>query len=227
MIRDNIDRFLLLMLLVAATIPAGAQEQVNTYDSTGQRHGPWKEYFDTKGTQLKFEGRFEHGERTGTFKFYQEGFKQPVAIMEFDPASDVVKAKYLSQSGKTISEGEMLNRQRSGLWTYYHKNSDRVMMTENYKDGKLHGQKKVYYDNGEPAEEATYLNGKLHGNRKLYSVKGIVLEDLTYKNGELHGPAKFYNGQGQLMNEGLYRNDKHHGTWRYYENGKFKEEKDF
>ena len=224
---DNYWCYIILSLLIFRALPCRAQEQLNSHDSEGRRHGQWKEYFDKEATQPKFEGRFDHGKRVGLFKFYQEGLKQPVAVMEFDPASDVVQAKYLSQNGKIISEGKMLDQQRTGLWTYYHKNSDQVMMIENYEHGKLHGQKIIYYDTGEVAEEATYANGELHGPRKLYSVKNVVLEDLRYKNGELHGPAKIYNGKGELMSEGHYRNNKHHGNWRYYENGKLQEEKDF
>lgn len=204
-----------------------AQEEVNRYDTKGLRHGQWIEYFDNSGSHPKFEGQFHHGKKTGLFKFYQEGLKHPVALMEFDTASGKVRAKYLTQKGKTISEGEMADQQRSGLWTYYHKNSDKVMMTETYKKGKLHGPRKIFYDNGALAEEANYVEGKLEGARKLYSVKGVVLEDLNYKNGELHGPAKFYNGKGELMSEGYYHLNKHHGTWRYYENGQLKEEKEF
>lgn len=225
--RRNFLIHLLLAVIFSTTHSTWAQQDTNTYDQDGKRHGHWKEYFENSPSNLKFEGNFVHGKKSGLFKFYQEGLKQPVAIMDFDPSSQRAKARYLTQKGRTISEGEIINEKRNGLWTYYHKNSDKVMMTENYKDGKLHGKKEVFYDNGEVAEEATYVNGELHGSRKLYSVKGVVLEDLTYRHGELHGPARFYNGKGELMSEGNYRNNKHHGTWKYYENGKLKEEKDF
>ncbi|WP_324721363.1 toxin-antitoxin system YwqK family antitoxin [Salinimicrobium sp. HB62] len=204
-----------------------AQEELNRLDANGKKHGKWVEYFDKSSLSLKYEGRFHHGRRVGLFKYYQEGLKQPVALMEFDTTSKTANVKYLSQKGKIISQGEMQDQQRTGLWTYFHKNSNKVMMTETYKDGKLHGPKKVFYDNGTLAEEANYLEGNLEGSRKLHSVKGVVLEDLTYRNGELHGPAKFFNGKGELMSEGQYRDNKHHGTWRYYENGKLKEEKIF
>jgi antitoxin component YwqK of YwqJK toxin-antitoxin module len=214
-------------LCLLFTLISRAQDARNTYDSNEKKHGRWVEYYNNNKSQPKYEGRFEHGKRTGLFKFYQEGLKQPVAVMNFDRGSGSVKAKYLAQDGSTISEGEFTDQKRTGLWTYYHKGSDAVMMTENYVAGKLHGQKKVYYENGQLAEEAAYSKGELNGPRKLYSVKGVVLEDLLYENGKLHGPAKIYNGKGELLSEGLYRNDKHHGTWKYYENGSFKEEKEF
>lgn len=206
---------------------AKGQSGINQVNSKGERHGEWREYYDDDQEMLKFEGRFVNGKEIGLFKFYKEGLKQPAAILEFDANSDTVAARYLSQNGKTISEGKMVNKMNVGEWTYYHKDSDKIMMTENYKNGKLHGIKKIYYDNGVVAEEAHYANGELEGPRRLYSVKGVVLEDLLYEAGELHGPAKIYNGKGELMSEGNYKRNKHHGTWRYYENGNLKEEKEF
>ncbi len=221
-------KLLILLTFWIFSLSTAAQEQpINTVDSEGKRHGTWKEYYDINEQQLKFEGEFVHGKEIGVFKFYQKGLKQPAAIMEFDPASDIVEAKFLTQQGKTISEGQMLNQVRTGLWIYYHKNSDEVMMTETYEHGKLNGLKTIYYPNGKMAETANYLDGELHGTRKLYSEKGVVLEDLQYVKGELHGPGKFYNGKGELMSEGLYKHNKHHGTWRYYEHGKLVREKDF
>ncbi|WZL88550.1 hypothetical protein VS868_13195 [Salinimicrobium sp. 3283s] len=219
--------FSALYLILLLTSPAMAQTSLNAYDNRGEKHGDWIEYYDNNQSQPKFEGRYEHGKRIGLFKFYQEGLKHPVAVMNFDPNSEKVAAKYLAQDGSTISEGEFTGQQRTGTWTYYHQDSDDVMMTEQYVNGELHGQKKIYYDNGQLAEEATYNKGHLDGPRKLYSVKGVVLEDLLYKAGKLHGPAKIYNGKGELVSKGIYENDKHHGTWKYYENGKLKEEKEF
>ena len=224
----NSRYFLFLLLFISVHFSGLSQKQsINQTDNAGNRHGKWIEYYDDAQEIIKFEGEFIHGKETGLFKFYQEGLRQPAAIMVFDTATDTVHAKFLSQSGKTISEGKMIDQQRTGLWTYFHKNSNKVMMTETYKNGKLEGVKTTFYPNGQIAEEANYLNGEFHGSRKLYSEKGVVLEDLQYNRGELHGPAKFYNGKGEIMSEGRYKNNKHHGTWRYYENGNLVREKDY
>lgn len=200
--------------------------QANQKDEQGRRHGKWQTFFP-ETQELKFEGEFSHGKEIGIFKFYKEELKNPTALMYFEPNKETVKVQYLAQNGKIISEGNMLNQQRTGLWTYFHKNSSIVMMLENYRDGKLEGEKKIFYEDKSLAEEATYVNDKITGKRKLYSPKGAVLEELTYVNGELHGPAKFYNDQGELMSEGNYKNDKHHGNWRYYENGELTRQKEY
>lgn len=219
--------FFSLLLFTGIQLQLHSQEQLNRKDANGNRHGAWKVHFEDHPNQIKFEGNYEHGQQIGLFKYYDEGLKHPVATMLFDPKSDTVEVKYLSQGGKIISEGQMVDKKRTGSWKYYHKDSDRLMMLEHYQNGLLQGEKLTYYDTCKLAEKAEYSQGELDGKKLLYSEKGVVLEDLSYENGELHGPAKFYNGKGELLGEGNYTRDKHSGIWRYYENGKLKEEKNY
>lgn len=219
--------FFTSLVIITLHLQLYAQDQLNQKDDNGKRHGAWKVYFENHPEQLKFEGDYEHGLRTGVFKYYQEGLKHPVATMLFDPKNDTVEVKYLSQGGKVISEGRMVDKQRIGTWKYYHKDSDKLMMVEHYENGLLEGEKLTYYDTGKLAEKSHYIKGELNGEKQLFSEKGVVLQDLTYENGELHGPAKIYNGKGELLSEGSYKRDKHWGLWRYYENGNLKEEKNY
>lgn len=220
-------RILMVSLLLISGIIAHAQEKINQLDSEGRRHGLWKKYYDEDENQLRYEGTFEHGREKGLFRFYQPGQDHPAATKLFSVENDTVEVKFFTQRKNLISEGKMKDSLRIGLWKYYHQNSDKLMMTENYKNGNLEGEKITYYENGTPAERSFYSNGQLEGEKIMYSVKGVVLEHLTYTNGELHGPAKFYNGKGELVTEGNYKNDRHYGVWKYYENGKLKQEKDF
>jgi antitoxin component YwqK of YwqJK toxin-antitoxin module len=218
----------LLTLFFLCTIGiTNAQENLNQYDEAGKRHGTWRGYYDDANTLLKYEGQFEHGKEIGVFKFYEEGLKNPVATKTFDPGNATVAVKFLTQRGHVVSEGQMKGKHRVGTWKYYHKNSDKLMMTEVYEEDQLNGEKLVYYENGQIAEKANYIKGKLEGEKFLYSEKGVVLEHLLYENGELHGKARIYNGKGELVSEGNYKRDRHHGIWKYYEDGKLKETKEY
>lgn len=220
-------RHLILLIFLLVCPPLQAQEAGNQYDENGKRHGPWKGYYEDDPSQLKYEGAFEQGKEIGLFKFYQPGLKKPVATRFFSPDSDIAEVQFLAQNGKVISEGKMRGAKRIGQWKYYHKNPDKLMMTENYENGVLNGEKTTYFENGNIAEKSFYKNGLLHGERILYSLNGVILEQMVYVDGALHGPAKFFNGKGELLSEGNYRNDQHHGIWKYYENGTLKEEKKF
>ena len=206
---------------------APAQEKINQLDTHGKRHGLWRKTFEENPDQIRYEGSFHHGKETGLFTFYILGQEKPAATKFYSPDSDTAQVKFLTQKGKIISEGKMLGEERVGEWNYYHLNSDKLMMTENYMDGKLEGEKVIYFENGTPTEKSFYKNGKLHGEQLIYSEKGVLLKKFTYNEGNLHGPARFYNGKAELLIEGEYRNDKHYGLWKYYENGNLKEQKDF
>ena len=226
MLKQNFIFFLFLTVFLTA---AQAQVTVNQFDEKGERHGLWKKNFDNTN-QTRYEGTFEHGKEVGLFKFYKlDGNKSVLsATREFSPDSDDILVKFYSSKGKLISEGHMKNKLFVGKWVYYHNKSKAIMTTELYNDqGQLHGEKVVYYDNGQMAEQSNYVNGKLEGHSKIFSEKGIMIKEFSYSNDMLNGMSKYYNGDGQLLAEGAYRNDKKHGIWKYYTNGVLAEEKDF
>lgn len=216
-----------LLLFTFLAVPGIAQDTINQFDENGLRHGRWMKYYEEYPDQLRYEGKFSHGQEVGIFKFYQPGQKNAVAKKKFSPDSDLVEVSYYSQEGDTISIGNMQGKKRVGTWKYFHNGSDKIMMLENYENGILNGEKKTFYPNGQLTESSFYENGKLSGETKLFSETGVLLKHLNYRNGELHGPAKFYNSRGELIIEGQYKNNKHSGIWKYYENGKLKEEKSF
>ena len=217
--------FLFLTLIFFFQSPA--QEKINQFDSNGKRHGLWRKNFEDNPSQIRYEGTFKHGKEAGLFTFYILGQEKPAATKFYSPDSDTAQVKYFTQKGKVISEGRMLGEERVGEWKYYHLNSDKLMMTESYANGKLEGEKVIYFENGSPTERSFFRNGVLHGEQLIYSEKGVLLKKFTYENGLLHGPAEVYNGKGELLIKGNYKNDKQHGIWKYYENGNLKEQKNF
>ncbi|WP_241480659.1 toxin-antitoxin system YwqK family antitoxin [Psychroserpens mesophilus] len=229
MIKQNRMRglfFMFILTMVASFAPA--QNIVNQFDDDGKRHGIWKKYFD-KTDQLRYEGRFQHGKEIDTFKFYTLNNKKSVlsAIKVFNAQNDRAYVKFLSSKGKLISEGTMNGRLYSGKWIYYHNKSDGILTTEYYNDnGKLEGEKIVFYPNGNIAEKSNYKDGNLEGSSKWYSEKGLLLKDFLYENNELHGLSKYYDANGIILAEGQYQKGRKHGIWNYYEDGKLKETKD-
>lgn len=226
MIKQHIISFAFLTLFLTSAM---AQNPINQLDNAGQRHGFWKKNFD-KTQQPRYEGTFEHGKEVGVFKFYtlDKGKSVLSATREFSKEHDTINVTFFSSKGKVISEGQMIGKNFIGKWVYYHNKTNAVMTVENYNNqGLLQGEKLVYYENGQIAEQSYYLNGKIDGISKWFSQTGVVLKEFTYKNDELHGVSKYYNADGQLLAEGAYKNDQKHGIWKYYENGVLKEEKNF
>ena len=137
--------------------------------------------------------------------------------------------KIIKESGGTVDKLDIWGRRRmsfeinkkpEGTWKYYHYMSDKIMSIENYKNGKLEGEKNVYYTNGQLAEKSYYKNNLLEGKYIKYAENGKPIEESNYKNGELNGTAIFYDGEGNMLIKGQYKKNKKSGTWETYENGK-------
>lgn len=219
----------LLSLLIMCIVSTAIAQGINQLDANGKRDGVWRKNFENTKI-IRYEGQFSHGKEIGTFKFYKKTGKTSAlsAIKKFNPNNDIAKVEFLTSTQKVISKGEMNGKLYIGEWKYYHKNSDKIMITETFNDdGKLDGERLVYYDNGEIAERAFYKNGKLEGKSTWYSEKGIVLKEFNYKNDVLQGMSKYYDLEGNLLAEGAYKNDKKDGVWNFYKDRELDDTKDF
>lgn len=217
----------ILFFLISVTI-LGAQN-INQFDAKGKRHGIWKKNFEDSKI-IRYEGEFYHGKEIGLFKFYKNIKNKPIlsATKQFNETNNISEVKFLASNGKVISEGQMDGKTFIGTWKYYQKSSNAILTLEEYNNnGKLVGERLVYYPNGEIAERQNYNQGILNGTSIWYSDKGVVLKEFNYVNDELHGEAKFYNPKGELIVEGFYKRGKKDNIWKYYKNGKLVEEKDF
>lgn len=211
-------RFFIAFLIFISSI-SFAQE-TNKLDENGQKHGLWKGVFSESG-RPRYEGTFNHGKETGTFKFFDDTKAGTViATREFNPNDNSCYTIFYNQNNNKVSEGKLVNKQYEGEWKYYHKDSPTIMTIENYKNGKLDGTRKVFYKNGKIAEETNYKQGKKEGTYKKYAENGVVLENSNYKNDLYAGQAIFKNGEDKLVAQGVFTNGKKTGMWEFLEKGK-------
>ena len=204
-------------------------QDINQFDANGKRNGIWKKTFENTNV-VRYEGAFLNGKEIGLFKFYKNIKNKAVltASKQFNENNNIAEVKFYTPKGKVISEGQMDGKTYIGTWKYYQKNSNDLLILENFnKSGILTGERFVYYENNQIAEKQNYKGGKLDGVSLWYSESNVILKEFIYENGELHGFSKFYNPKGELLVEGNYKRGKKDGIWNYYENGKLKEEKDF
>lgn len=223
------QKLLFGLFLTLYLTPARSQDNLNQMDEQGKRHGLWEKTFD--GTdQIRYRGNFNHGNETGLFEFYKlvKGKSLLSATRQFDSKSDTIAVKFYASTGKIISEGAMIGKNFVGKWVYYHNKTKGILTVEYYNNqGKLEGERNVYYENGQMAEQSFYKDGKLEGTSKIFSDTGVVIKIFEYKNGQLNGLSQYFDGAGQMLAEGHYKNDQKNGIWKYYENGILTEEKDF
>jgi antitoxin component YwqK of YwqJK toxin-antitoxin module len=213
-----------LTLFLLLSVSLFAQEDINKFDSKGQRHGLWKGIYE-ESKRPRYEGTFDHGKETGTFKYFDDTKAGTViATREFKKDGSCYTT-FFDQKGNKVSEGKMINKVHEGQWKYYHKESPVIMAIENYKKGKLNGIRKVFHKNKAINEETEYVNGVKNGIYRKYSENGVVLEDAVYKNGEFHGLATYKDVDGNLVAQGQFVLGRKRGIWKFYENGKLVREK--
>jgi antitoxin component YwqK of YwqJK toxin-antitoxin module len=196
-----------------------AQNAINQFDSNGKRHGLWTKTYENGS--IRYKGEFEHGKEIGVFQFFtEENSKTPDCIKEFSRTNDKATVSYFYQDGKLKSKGQMEGTLRIGKWIYYFKDGIKVLSEENYINGLLEGDYKIFYLNGKVTEWSLYKNGLLHSTSKRFSEEGILVEAINYEEGKLNGEALYYNNSGDLILKGNYLNDISIGAWESYENGK-------
>lgn len=222
----KIRNWLFFVAIIAFSLTASAQDDINKFDKKGKRDGLWKGYYP-ESKRLRYQGTFNHGKEVGTFTYYDDTKAQTViATREFNPKENSVYTTFYDQRNHKVSEGKQVNKLNEGEWKYYHEGLPDIMTLEYYKAGKLEGKRTVYYRGsgvkGEEniAEEAHYSKGLRHGPYKKYTMKGVVLEDSNYKQGELDGPAVFNDPLGNPVSKGLFKNGKKVGFWEFYQDGK-------
>jgi antitoxin component YwqK of YwqJK toxin-antitoxin module len=210
-------KYFIFLLLMSFSLFA---QDYNKLDSNGKKHGVWKGVYE-ESKRPRYEGTFDHGKEVGLFNFFDDTkVKKVIATREFSKNDNSCYTIFYNQKSNKVSEGKVVDKQFEGEWKYYHEDSPAIMTIEFYKNGKLSGNRKVFYKNGKIAEEVMYKDGKRDGVYKSYTEDGIILEETIYKNGEYDGLAVFRSPDNQIASQGLFKNGKKVGMWKILEKGK-------
>jgi antitoxin component YwqK of YwqJK toxin-antitoxin module len=170
------------MVFLLFSISFFAQNDSNKMDANGKKLGLWKGVYENS-KQPRYEGTFDHDKEIGLFKFFDDSkASNLIATREFNSKDNSAYTIFYDENKNKISEGNVLNKLYEGLWIYYHKASKTIMTSENYKNGKLDGTKKINYPSGKVAEISNFKNGIRNGIYKKFSEDGIELEDSFYSN---------------------------------------------
>ena len=77
-----------------------------------------------------------------------------------------------------------------------------------YKDGKIEGIRRAYYESGKLMGETPYKDDKVEGVLKVYFETGKLNIETPYKNHKREGYERVYYATGQLRAQILYKNDE-------------------
>ena len=225
MIKQKISFSLILTFFLSL---AFAQNKKNQFDKDGKRHGYWSKNYPNKDL-IRYSGNFYHGKEIDTFKYYTIDNKKSVlsAIKIFNKNDNKANVIFMTSKGKVISTGMMDGKKYIGKWIYYHRNSENIMIEENFdSNGKLDSIRTVYYNDAKKAEITNYKNGKLSGKSEWFSKDNKTTRISYYLDGELDGETIYYDNFGNITAEGDYKNGKKSGVWKYYKSGQLQKKID-
>lgn len=95
-----------------------------------------------------------------------------------------------------------------------------VLQVTNYNNGKKDGEEIFYNDDSEEIQITFFKQDKLHGEYKEFYDKKILKFSVNYENGLKQGSAKWYHNNKILARQVNFSDDKRNGEeLEYYQNG--------
>lgn len=171
-------------------------QEYNQTDSKGRKQGPWTAFY--ANGQKRYEGQFKNDKCSGEFKYYDEqGHLKAINI--FDRSGEKALNKTYAPNGTLVATGYYVNQKKEGEWSYYSHENGKLILVEEYKDGKANGTSKLYYDTGMLMMERQMVNDQMEGHAKTYYPSGALKEEGDYLHGNKTGIWKAYNEDGDVI----------------------------
>lgn len=191
-----------------------SSQNVNHIDNDGLKQGLWKKKYPNG--VIRYKGTFKDNIPTGIFLYYYSTSELRVEKEFFQ--KEKAAAHFFYKNGELKASGLYINQQKDSTWNYY--NHDSVLiLSEQYRGGKLNGKSITYYDDGSKVYEVkNFLNGIEHGEWKQYYINGNIKMSSNFDSGKREGNHIFYYPLGEVNFKGLYKKDEKIGEWIYYTN---------
>lgn len=121
-------------------------------------------------------------------------------------------------NGKVAVEAPYKNGKLDGVFKSFYENGN-PWQTIGYRDGIEDGISTDYYENGMKKTCEVYKAGVLDGMSEQFNERGLVWRKIPYVNGQVHGVAKVYDELGALKEEMTFEYGLRNGPYRRYNKG--------
>ncbi|MDR2009070.1 MAG: toxin-antitoxin system YwqK family antitoxin [Bacteroidales bacterium] len=185
----------------------------NYIDINNKKQGKWIKRYDNG--QIRYKGAFINDIPVGVFYYYFPNGKTK-SVLNYDDQGNA-NAEIYWENGNIYAKGFYnIKQERNNEWHIFYEDGTPAVIL-NYDNGEINGFMVMYYPGGKSKlMETNYKNGKLEGDYKRYFEGNKVLEEGPCVNGVRHGYWKFYNLGGVVEEEGMYVNGKREGDWIIY-----------
>lgn len=218
--------FFAFLLLFSLTIFAQATGErkndtvLNYTDILGKKQGQWIKHYPNG--QVRFRGFFIDDVEQGTFTHYHRNGRI-MSVLNYDETGGSTVEMFWESGNRAAKGAYNSDRERVGLWELFYKDG-RLLQTINYKNGKADGNVVMYYPGTNvKLLDCNYKDAKLNGEYRKYFNSGLKMEVGNYKDGLKHGYYTYYNADGFKHAEGEYTHGRRTGDWIKYERGEIQD----
>ncbi len=146
-------------------------------------------------------------------------------IDEIDAQDPERMGKLMDEEGYTDAEGKFVRQGLRIIW--FEKNRREKYLEDRWLGGKRHGLLIDWWKGGKKAAERTYVNGQVHGESRLWYENGQMRLRTSYLHGKEHGVHTEWYPSGKKKEEVAWVDGRGQGTFMaWYETGQPKERSD-
>ena len=122
---------------------------------------------------------------------------------------------FYDSTGKKQSEESFKMGKKDGMSIMFRNNDKNdTIKYETYKDDKLDGVKKEFFENGKPKRVVHYKKGLPDGTHQTYNEEGKLMVDIGFKEGKNNGTWKYYFDDGKEANVQNWLNGVKNGEFK-------------
>ncbi|GAB0154884.1 hypothetical protein CHRYSEOSP005_01440 [Chryseobacterium sp. Alg-005] len=196
------------LLLFFVSVFISAQKPCGFKD--GLQEGNCKQFYENG--QVKEIADWKKGKLEGDAVFYYENGKVQ-AKGEYKKGYKVKEWSYYDKDGKLTAKeifrnGEKNIYDNSSTATFF-SSSGKVTEVSNYKLGKLHGESKLFHDDGKSVKQiGHYDNGIAVGKWKTLYASGKIQRETEFVNDKWNGNRIHYREDGSIEKTEVYKDGK-------------------
>ena len=154
-------------------------------------------------------------------KSLPDGSKEVYYVLKSDTSKMDSTYLKINIQGDTIEKVDYKDGKIDGQRILYYDNGQ-VKIVENYLEDQYNGPYQSFFENGSPKQLGSFKNGEFEGELKTYyeDPPNQLKESVYFKGGIENGPFRQYHKNGQLEAEGTYKDGLRDGSFKeFHPNG--------
>ena len=167
-------------------------------DNRHVNDGFYREFY--QNGKLFLEALYERGTPVGEWKYFHDN-GQLSRTVKYDDGKPNGEIEVRRADGTLQAKRIYKNAKRDGQWLVYDDSGEKPSREDNYVDGKLNGVSKLWYDNGQLAQEIKLKDGQRHGVSTEWDKEGVKRAEVTFANGKRDGKSTFWTLDGKVVEQ--------------------------